>query len=213
MDFIFDPSLVLYLPLYELDGASFMSKDAYGHLCTVTGATWTPRGRSFDGTDDHIALPQAAYQVAGDGDDLTILIWYEQLPVSVGTIFMLSGATLYRPYFLVQILNNDILTRIRQTADITQNQVQTTPPKGLNLIGLVHDAADNNRVTQFINGEETGSDNTNSLTFAKSEFSEGCIGAIQVTEPNYRYPGIISEVWIYTRKLTPQRNPAQLSSY
>ena len=52
-DFIFDPSLVLYLPLYQLDGASFMSRDGYGHLCTVTGALWTPHGRSFDG-DDYI---------------------------------------------------------------------------------------------------------------------------------------------------------------
>ena len=54
MDFIFDPSLVLYLPLYQLDGASFMSKDSYGHLCTVIGAVWTPNGRYFDGTDDYI---------------------------------------------------------------------------------------------------------------------------------------------------------------
>jgi len=49
-----DPGCVLHLPLHRLDGASFMSKDAYGHLCTVTGALWTPRGRSFDGTDDYI---------------------------------------------------------------------------------------------------------------------------------------------------------------
>ncbi len=53
-DFIFDPYLKLYLPLYELDGASFMSRDAYGHLCTVTGAFWTPRGYSFDGGRDYI---------------------------------------------------------------------------------------------------------------------------------------------------------------
>ena len=54
MDFIFDPSLVLYLPLYQLDGASFMSRDKCGHLCTVIGALWTPQGRSFDGVDDYI---------------------------------------------------------------------------------------------------------------------------------------------------------------
>ena len=53
-DFIFDPSLVLYLPLHRLDGASFMSRDAYGHLCTVTGALWRPYGRYFDGSDDVI---------------------------------------------------------------------------------------------------------------------------------------------------------------
>ncbi len=54
MDFIFDRSLVLYLPLYKLDGVSFISKDAYGHLCPVTGALWRPDGRYFDGIDDQI---------------------------------------------------------------------------------------------------------------------------------------------------------------
>ncbi len=54
MDFVFDPSLALYLPLYELDGSSFVSKDAYGHLCVVTGALWAPWGGWFDGTDDNI---------------------------------------------------------------------------------------------------------------------------------------------------------------
>ena len=56
-DFIRDPSLVFDAPLYKLDGASFMSKDAYGHLCTVTGALWTPRARDFDGVDDEIIAP------------------------------------------------------------------------------------------------------------------------------------------------------------
>ena len=32
MEFIVDPYLVLHLPLSELDGKSFMSRDAYGHL-------------------------------------------------------------------------------------------------------------------------------------------------------------------------------------
>jgi len=54
MDFISDPSLVLYLPLHELDGASFISKDKHGHVCTVTGGLWTPQGRRFDGSDDKI---------------------------------------------------------------------------------------------------------------------------------------------------------------
>ncbi len=57
MNFILDPSLVLYLPLYELDGASSKSKDAHGHLSTVTGALWRPNGRYFDGTDDYIQIP------------------------------------------------------------------------------------------------------------------------------------------------------------
>ena len=74
MNFIADPTLVLYLPLYELDGASFASKDAYGHLCTVTGALWTPGGRSFDGSDDKIDCGNpAALQITGN---LTLEAWF-----------------------------------------------------------------------------------------------------------------------------------------
>lgn len=67
-----DPTLVLYLPFHQLDGTSFMSKDKHGHLCSVTGALWTPRGRSFDGVDDQIVgsvLPFDTYP------GMTILAW------------------------------------------------------------------------------------------------------------------------------------------
>lgn len=73
MDFIHDPNLVLYLPLYELDGSSFMSKDAYRHLCTVTGATLYPsRGRYFI-SDDLISVPDhSALDITGR---VTIEAW------------------------------------------------------------------------------------------------------------------------------------------
>ena len=67
-NFIFDSSLVLYLPLYQLDGASLMSRDAYGHLCTVTGALWTPSGREFDGVDDYIDVATHPILNIGTGD-------------------------------------------------------------------------------------------------------------------------------------------------
>lgn len=54
MNFVFDASVVLYLPLHELDGSSFMSGDAYGHLCTANGAVWRPDGYYFDGVSDYI---------------------------------------------------------------------------------------------------------------------------------------------------------------
>jgi len=70
-DLILDPYLLLYLPLHKLDGSSFMSRDAYGHLCTVTGTLWTPAGRSFDGVDDTITFP---LQDLSSGSH-TILVW------------------------------------------------------------------------------------------------------------------------------------------
>lgn len=47
---------VLYLPLWRPDmaGDTIISKDIYGHVCTVTEALWTPYGRDFDGTNDYI---------------------------------------------------------------------------------------------------------------------------------------------------------------
>ncbi len=56
MDFIFDPSLVLYLPLHERDGATLYSKEGYGHRATVNGAVWTAQGMNFDGSDDKVTL-------------------------------------------------------------------------------------------------------------------------------------------------------------
>ena len=52
--------LVLYLPLPILKNSSFKSVDAYKPTATVTGALWGPTGRTFDGTDDVITIPDAA---------------------------------------------------------------------------------------------------------------------------------------------------------
>jgi len=48
--------LVFCAPLWnELClGTTFRSLDTFGHLCTVTAATWGVTGRTFDGTDDKI---------------------------------------------------------------------------------------------------------------------------------------------------------------
>ncbi len=99
MDFIFDPSLVLYLPLYKLDGASFMSKDAYGHLCPVPGALWTPNGRYFDGLDDFITLPDISGLFSTEG---TLIIWLkndDDVPASTkGFVFFGAVVSDHYPY-------------------------------------------------------------------------------------------------------------------
>lgn len=75
-DFLLDPNLVLYLPLWKMDGASFPSQDKHGLLCTVTGATWTPRGRDFNGTSDLISLGNPSQLIFGNGTvDNAFSIW------------------------------------------------------------------------------------------------------------------------------------------
>ena len=74
---------VLYLPLYKLPRDSFLSRDAYGHLCTVTGALWRLNGRSFDGTDDTIlsaTVPTTAI------NNWTIVAWLN--PANLAQISM-----------------------------------------------------------------------------------------------------------------------------
>ena len=68
MDFIHDPALRLYLPLYELDGSPFMSKDAYGHLNTATGTRWTLQGRAFNATTDKVVVPASPSLTFGTGN-------------------------------------------------------------------------------------------------------------------------------------------------
>lgn len=72
MSFIFDPSLVLYLPLYALDGFSFASRDLHGHTGTVTGARWRPSGHYFDGSDDKI---NCGHSPVFDLASLSIWVW------------------------------------------------------------------------------------------------------------------------------------------
>ena len=89
MDFIFDPSLAFYLPLHELDGSSFRSRDAYGHLCTVTGATWGVQGRTFDGTDDKILVSS----ITPPSGALSLFCWFKVLNSSSGALLSLNSAS------------------------------------------------------------------------------------------------------------------------
>ena len=84
MEFILDPSLVLYLPLYELDGASFASQDAYGHSCTVTGALWRPDGRWLDGSDDFMSIPN---HEALKPTEFTYAIWVNMWGLATGETY------------------------------------------------------------------------------------------------------------------------------
>jgi len=86
-EYILEPNLVLYAPLWKRDGASFMSDDHYGHSCSVTGAVWTPQGRSFDGTDDYINCgTSAAFNAT---TELTLIAWVAPADVTPASTKMI----------------------------------------------------------------------------------------------------------------------------
>jgi len=72
---------VFYAPLWRQElgiapNGTIPSSGVYGtpvHTCTVTGAVWGSQGRIFDGTDDKIAVPDAASLDLAT--DLTVAVW------------------------------------------------------------------------------------------------------------------------------------------
>ena len=81
---ILDTSLVFYAPLWHpgLAISPFLSKNPGAvHTCTVTGALWTPQGRSFDGNDDKIDCGNSvALQLT---TTISTIFWYK--PIAYAT--------------------------------------------------------------------------------------------------------------------------------
>lgn len=204
----FNPSptgCVLYAPLWSpyLSGATFKSQDLYGRTCTVTGATWGSQGRTFAGGGDKIALPASVYQAFSSADDFSIVMWFNHTTnanYSAPLAFTVSGV--WQPLIMIEHTAADEITcTVRQTANATNNVVTSSgAPLGWLHVGMTHDASDTNRVTQYLNGALEGSINTNALTFAKTDFSQGLIGAL-ASSVNVFY-NTIGEVLIWNRVLS-----------
>ena len=197
-----DPALVLDLPLYKLDGASFMSKDAYGHLCTVTGALWTPYGRSFDGSDDNISCGYSGLDALTNA---SVLIWAKP-NIDLDTI------ELHRPLWAIWKDNDN---EIKIYYSKTYNEFRLTLTEGGNAVNVSLSASMKTQswwfsaitlgsagVKAYLNGV---SDTTNPST--------RCFDGIATITNHYlsqmsdmfasnSWPGYKGEYWIYNRALS-----------
>ena len=193
MDFIFDPSLVLYLPLYELDGASFMSADAYGHLCTISGALWTPRGRSFDGSDDKISCGTPSALNFGAGS-FTIEGWVHY--TAVATDKPIFGSTDSSNRRRISLRSN-AFSRNNNAPELQEvTFTAVTANIWHHLVG-VYDA-DGGKMKVYLDGEfEKQGDASGTLDPA----TENWIGANP--HPVWWLPGLVGEVRLYNRALNP----------
>ena len=197
MDFVFDPSLVLYLPLYQPDGASLASKDIHGHPCTVTGATWTPQGRKFDGTDDLISIGSPSVVNPGT-KGITVSYWICPLSTTGSYIghVNLSSATMNSRF---QTVFHDGNLQVYTKDSSWHNTGMTL---GLNEWTFVTWTRAGGTLSLNLNGIDTGWSmaHTGSL---------GPMTAITVGRHANTLNGMMGEVWIYQRGLSPmesQRN-------
>ena len=191
---------VLYLPLWKLDGSSFTSADGHGHTCTVTGATWTSQGRSFDDTDDEIALSNVASLKTAS--DLTVTAWvyftgtagnephiyHNGSGETTGTLIRVGGTNTMRflhntgaGYYLVGLGNNSITSSVWTHVALTYNSGTTT-------------------LTALLDTVSKGTDATATATAAARVQPK--IGGPSSAEAARHWGGLIGEVQIYNRALS-----------
>jgi len=199
MDFIFDPSLVLYLPLYELDGASFTSRDVDGHLCTVTGAVWRPNGHYFDGSDDEV---NCGNNVSLDiTDAITIEAWIDPSNLNDRTIVGKMESVAGGRQYAFQVDTNHLRLLLRNSADTGWLTLEDSISVLQTDVWHSWAAAwDGQALKYYLDGEADGS-------FSAS-------GTLLSTNTNLRlgrnqggsayFNGLVGEVRIYNRALTPQ---------
>jgi len=215
MDFIYDPSLVLYLPLHEKDGSSFMSRDAYGHLCTATGALWRPNGRLLDGLDDLISIPDSPIFTFTAGKPFSVVAWIYPTAIAnydgvVGKwdntgdvkewLFTFDADATLR-FLLYDDVNNT--ARGRKTTD-------TIPTTGFTHIVGTHNGAtgtDANAGTKiYINAVQKDTTDIGVVGDYVGMADGGdplYIGNIQ-NQADVDFTGTIGEIWIYRNRVLSQ---------
>jgi len=207
-DFIFDPYLVLYLPLHELDGASFMSKDAYGHLCTVTGALWRPNGRYFDGSDDQITIPSvASIDNIFDGGG-TVLAWINAASDGESNLGMiLNKAVLGGWYFHTREESAGNVKLHLQIIASNNRYFKTAANTSINtnhFVGVTYDAdSASNTPIFYRDGNTVAIDASNSPAGTRTTDAGDSLYIGDNSMGNVCFDGYISEVFVYSRVLAP----------
>ena len=193
-----DPYCKLYLPLWKLDGDSFMSKDAYGHLCTNHGSIWILQGRSFDGVDDYVdcGSPPSLYQTPNN--QWTIMAWVKPSELTGLRNIVRKNAS-GNGYYLRN--NAGSIQSLLHWSDGTY-----TPRLGGTFsLGIWQHVAivyDGNVRKHFKDGVEVGSWTENkTLSFETTAFV--AIGRNSTGDSEY-WNGLIDEVRIYNRALTSE---------
>ena len=215
MDFRYDPSLVLYLPLWKRDGASFISDDAYGHTVTVTGALWGLNGRDFDKIDNLIncgSAPSIDNIFDGGG---TVIAWikpdsggendhgiiFDKMGGSAGCNYYLTGEAAGKSKLRVFTFwsgNNGYWT--------TDNTVITFGDFAFVALTYNIDATANNPIFYVNTTAYTVGDGLTENVAPTGTRSSDAANTLYVGNDagtTYTFEGIIGEVWFFSRAFTP----------
>jgi hypothetical protein len=202
-DFIFDPSLVLYLPLYKLDSASFMSKDVYGHLCTVTGALWRLGGRYFDGTDDYINVPDHDALDFGTGS-FSVCAWFNIDTTKTGTGLIIDAGGYNTGFYVAWSSSRQFYIKLDDgTNDYYRNGSAPTSADGLWHFGAIV-VTDRTSVDNYLDGAHNNGGTSGILASVGTitNANDKLIGRRLGYDLDL-WKGLIGELLIFNRPITP----------
>ena len=195
-----DPSLVLYLPLWyphgDMTGSTIYSYDKNRHSCTVTGATWGLQGRTFDGTDDKILVPDAT--ILDCASAFTGEIWLRVATTqdNKGILAKDDGVTNTYKFRTGQIGNTTKVVFILAASGGQINLVSTSVYND-NVFHHIVGTYDGTNVRLFFDGNEEDSDTTSGNIVTTS--ADVLLAYYNVAGTFFNC--VIGEVRIYNRAL------------
>lgn len=197
MQFIRDPSLVLYVPLYKLDGNPIISEDSYGHKCTITsGPLWSPRGHIFDGSNDEVVCgTNNALSITTE--DFTFLVW-SRLDTTGSHRVVIGGSTTDAPHLFSR--SNETILLSKPSIANAPIASTTMPINRWVFWGCVFDSYRTTNNCEYIfNGLSDGI-----VTFDQNFGALTNNIGVGNNAGAWHWNGLIGEVAIYKRKLTRQ---------
>lgn len=221
MDIVFDSSLVLYAPLYKLDGEQFMSKDVYGHICRTspnpaTASKWRFYGRDFNAVNNYISCGDSLvlanvfdggataiawiYPKSDGENDHGVIIDKERWRFNVDE--ETAGAVKLRFYYDFDGIGNGVW--IQRTATVSLNT--------WDYVAVTYDNSDVGKVPIFYTGTTrfAGSGGINAITEVIAPVGDRVNDASDVlfigsdNISNQTFDGYIGECMLYNRILPPQ---------
>ncbi len=200
-DDIVTNGLVLNLPLYRYKGSKFKSVDPYQHLCTKTGALWTPQGGDLDGLDDYYFCGNAA--ALNLTTAISLEVWVN--PNAVNPDTWGRYACKWGSYHLGMQQNDETNVRweLAGFATTILNSGAGTVATGVfnHIVGTYDkNAGGNNRIIYIGAVNIASRVDTETLVTVAEQFTIGTLGS-SLTQ---NWKGIIGEVRLYNRALAIQ---------
>ena len=197
MNFVFDPSLVLYLPLFKAEGGAFKTKDSCGHQAAVNGALWRPDGRYFDGIDDKINLPDV--EPLSPTSQITLEAWFNPARTTGANRVISKFPNDYQGWSMYHGTTIGFQLYTGASLGSTNSQANSITQDTWHHAVCTYDGF---WMTVFINANVSGAPQARTGLIVYTAL-QPAIGADNGAGDVQFFKGVIGEVRIYSRALTP----------